>query len=77
MSDEAAPAVAPKVDPETLAIRSRPAGAIRFKRGAIVAIVAFGIGQPLHSGVDGVAATRSPPCDPAGRRHAAGRQGRQ
>jgi len=42
MSDEAAPAVAPKVDPETLAIRSRPARAIRFKRGAIVAIVAAG-----------------------------------
>jgi type IV secretion system protein VirB10 len=43
MSDEAAPvAIAPKVDPETLAIRSRPARAIRFKRGAIVAIVAVG-----------------------------------
>ncbi len=43
MTDEAAPvAIAPKVDPETLAIRSRPARAIRFKRGAIVAIVAVG-----------------------------------
>ena len=43
MSDEATSvAAAPKVDPETLAIRSRPARAIRFKRGAIVAIVALG-----------------------------------
>jgi type IV secretory pathway VirB10-like protein len=43
MTDEAAPVtIAPKVDPETLAIRSRPARAIRLKRGAIVAIVAVG-----------------------------------
>lgn len=32
----------PKVDPETLAIRARPAGAIRFKRGAIIGIAALG-----------------------------------
>ena len=31
-----------KVDPETLALRSRPAGAIRFKRSAIAAIAAAG-----------------------------------
>lgn len=35
----AAPA---KVDPETLVLRSRPARAIRFKRGAIVSIAAIG-----------------------------------
>ena len=33
---------APKVDPETLAIRARPARAIRFRRGVIVAIAALG-----------------------------------
>lgn len=32
----------PKVDPESLAIRTRPARAIRFKRGVIIAIVAIG-----------------------------------
>lgn len=32
----------PKVDPETLAIRARPARAIRFRRGAIIAIAALG-----------------------------------
>ena len=32
----------PKVDPETLAIRARPARAIRFRRGVIVAIAALG-----------------------------------
>lgn len=32
----------PKVDPELLAIRTRPARAIRFKRGVIIAIVAIG-----------------------------------
>jgi type IV secretion system protein TrbI len=38
-----APAVpTPKLDPETLAIRARPPRAIRFKRGAIVAIAAIG-----------------------------------
>ena len=31
-----------KVDPETLALRAQPARAIRFKRGAIVAIAALG-----------------------------------
>jgi len=41
VSDAAAPAP-PKVDPESLAIRSRPARAIRFRRGVIVAIAAFG-----------------------------------
>lgn len=39
---EAAIAPAPKVDPETLAIRARPARAIRFRRGVIVAIAALG-----------------------------------
>ena len=34
--------VAAKVDPETLAIRSRPPRAIRFKRGVIIAIAAIG-----------------------------------
>ena len=33
------PAVPGKVDPETLALRARPARAIRFKRGVVVAIV--------------------------------------
>jgi type IV secretion system protein VirB10 len=32
----------PKLDPETLAIRTRPPRAIRFKRGVIVAIAAIG-----------------------------------
>ena len=33
---------APKVDPETLAIRTKPARAIRFRRGVIIAIAALG-----------------------------------
>ncbi|PTD27462.1 TrbI/VirB10 family protein [Sphingomonas fennica] len=33
---------APKLDPETLAIRAKPARAIRFRRGVIIAIAAFG-----------------------------------
>ncbi|MEG3156155.1 conjugal transfer protein TrbI, partial [Sphingomonas sp. RB1R13] len=37
-----APAQPPKVDPETLAIRSRPVRAIRFRRGAIIGIAAVG-----------------------------------
>jgi len=41
MSDAGAPP-APKLDPETLAIRARPPRAIRFKRGAIIAIAATG-----------------------------------
>ena len=36
------PAAPGKVDPETLALRAQPARAIRFKRGAIVAIAALG-----------------------------------
>lgn len=40
MTDTAAPA--PKIDPEALAIRSRPPRAIRFKRGVIIAIAALG-----------------------------------
>lgn len=36
------PAVPGKVDPETLALRAQPARAIRFKRGAVVAIAALG-----------------------------------
>ncbi len=35
------PALPPKVDPETLVLRARPARAIRFKRGAVVAIAAL------------------------------------
>ena len=41
MSDE--PAVAPKVDPETLVLRARPAPAIRFKRGLVVGLAAIAI----------------------------------
>ncbi len=41
MSEAAAPS-SPKLDPETLAIRARPPRAIRFKRGAIIAIAATG-----------------------------------
>ncbi|SFG01970.1 type IV secretion system protein VirB10 [Novosphingobium sp. CF614] len=37
-----APATPGKVDPETLALRAQPARAIRFKRGAVVAIAALG-----------------------------------
>ncbi len=37
---DAAPAQPAKLDPETLAIRSRPPRAIRFKRGVIIAIAA-------------------------------------
>jgi type IV secretion system protein VirB10 len=37
-----APGLPPKVDPETLAIRSRPARAIRFRKGAIIGIAALG-----------------------------------
>lgn len=37
-----APAQPPKVDPETLAIRSRPARAIRFRKGAIIGVAALG-----------------------------------
>lgn len=33
---------APKVDPETLAIRSRPERAIRFKRGVVIGLLAAG-----------------------------------
>lgn len=36
------PIAAPKVDPETLSIRSRPVRAIRFRRGAIVGAAALG-----------------------------------
>lgn len=39
---ETNPTQSPKVDPETLAIRSRPPRAIRFKRGVIIAIAAAG-----------------------------------
>lgn len=37
-----AAALAPKADPETLAIRSRPERAIRFKRGVVIGLVAAG-----------------------------------
>ncbi|GAY20412.1 TrbI/VirB10 family protein [Sphingobium fuliginis] len=36
------PIAGPKVDPETLSIRSRPARAIRFRRGAIIGAAALG-----------------------------------
>ncbi|MES2022306.1 MAG: TrbI/VirB10 family protein [Pseudomonadota bacterium] len=36
------PTATGKVDPETLALRAQPARAIRFKRGAVVAITALG-----------------------------------
>ncbi|MBB3941326.1 type IV secretion system protein VirB10 [Novosphingobium fluoreni] len=36
------PITTPKVDPETLSIRSRPARAIRFRRGAIIGAAALG-----------------------------------
>lgn len=39
---EAAISPAPKLDPETLAIRAKPARAIRFRRGVIIAIAALG-----------------------------------
>jgi len=39
---EAAIQPPPKIDPETLAIRTRPPRAIRFKRGVIIAIAAIG-----------------------------------
>lgn len=45
MSDERsdlAPADAPKVDPETLVLRGRPARVVRFRRGVIIAIAALG-----------------------------------
>lgn len=43
MSGDSAPLpLPPKVHPETLAIRSRPPRAIRFKRGVIIAIAALG-----------------------------------
>ena len=41
MSEEAQPAAPAKVDPETLAIRAKPARAIRFRRGVIIAIAAI------------------------------------
>jgi type IV secretion system protein VirB10 len=41
MSEAALPP-APKVDPETLAIRTKPARAIRFRRGVIITIAALG-----------------------------------
>ncbi|WP_157220471.1 TrbI/VirB10 family protein [Flavisphingomonas formosensis] len=39
---EAVISPAPKLDPETLAIRAKPARAIRFRRGVIIAIAALG-----------------------------------
>ena len=39
--EDAPPTVPPKVDPETLVLRARPARAIRFKRGVIVSLVAI------------------------------------
>lgn len=41
MNDATVPPV-PKVDPETLAIRTKPARAIRFRRGVIIGIAALG-----------------------------------
>jgi type IV secretion system protein VirB10 len=37
------PAVAPKIDPETLVLRAQPAPAIRFKRGLVVGLAAIAI----------------------------------
>jgi type IV secretion system protein VirB10 len=37
------PPAAPKLDPETLAIRARPAPAIRIKRGAVIGLSALGM----------------------------------
>lgn len=42
MSEDTATPSTPKVDPETLVIRARPARAIRFRRGAIIGIAALG-----------------------------------
>lgn len=42
MTDPAPPVAAPKVDPETLAIRARPRRAIRFRRSVIAGISALG-----------------------------------
>ena len=42
MTEDAQPAAPAKVDPETLAIRAKPARAIRFRRGVIIAIAAIG-----------------------------------
>ncbi len=43
MSDKATEAAAPrKADPETLVLRGTPARIVRFRRGAIIAIAAFG-----------------------------------
>lgn len=43
MSDETAPAPpSPKIDPEALAIRSRPVRAIRFRKGVIIGAAALG-----------------------------------
>ena len=42
MSGEEVVSAAPKVDPETVAIRARPRRPIRFRRGVIVAISAIG-----------------------------------
>jgi type IV secretory pathway VirB10-like protein len=39
---EASVSPAAKLDPETLAIRTKPARAIRFRRGVIIAVAAFG-----------------------------------
>lgn len=43
-TNEATPASPPKVDPETLVLRARPARAIRFKRGVIVSLAAIAAG---------------------------------
>ncbi len=42
MSEEPQPAAPAKADPESLAIRAKPARAIRFRRGVIIAIAAIG-----------------------------------
>ena len=42
VEQEAAAPVPPKSDPESLAIRARPARAIRFRRGVIIGIAAIG-----------------------------------
>lgn len=42
MTGDALPTPAPKLDPETLVLRSRPPRAIRFRRGLIIGVAALG-----------------------------------
>ncbi|MBD2843528.1 TrbI/VirB10 family protein [Erythrobacter rubeus] len=42
LADRAEPTAPPKADPETLVLRASPGRIVRFRRGAIIAIAAFG-----------------------------------